>query len=154
MKRVRRHLRRLQKSSRRLSHNRKRKKSLKLKKNKVGKLIFVLTLSLLKTGNDPVRMFRELNELGQLSINVNIQDVPNLDELDPEECNISWELKLVTETDEKSIREIFSWVEDDAAIEIAPLAKPKKPKKVKPAPVASANAEASVPPPKLSLKKT
>ena len=124
-----------------------------IEKEQGWKIDFCPYLSLLKTGNDPVRMFRELNELGQLSINVNIQDVPNLDELDPEECNISWELKLVTETDEKSIREIFSWVEDDAAIEIAPLAKPKKPKKVKPAPVASANAEASVPPPQAEPKK-
>jgi two-component system chemotaxis sensor kinase CheA len=114
------------------------------------KIDFCPYLSLLKTGNDPVRMFRELNELGQLSVNVNTQDVPNLDELDPEECNISWELKLVTETDEKAIREIFSWVEDDAAIEIAPLAKPKKPKKAKPAPSVS---ETPAPPPQAEPKK-
>jgi two-component system chemotaxis sensor kinase CheA len=57
--------------------------------------------------------------------------VPPFDELDPEECNISWELKLVTDANEAAVREIFSWVEDDCALEIAPLSKPKKVKKLK-----------------------
>ncbi len=98
------------------------------------KIAFCPYLNLLKTGNDPVRLFRELNELGQLTTNVNIQDIPTFAELDPEECNISWELKLVGDITEKAIREIFSWVEDDCALELSPLAKPKKVKKPKPAP--------------------
>ncbi|MDD5228240.1 MAG: chemotaxis protein CheA [Methylococcales bacterium] len=104
------------------------------------KIAFCPYLSLLKTGNDPVRLFRELNELGELTANVNIQDVPPFAELDPEECNISWELKLVSDATEAAVREIFSWVEDDCALELAPLAKPKKkpkpkPKRAAPAPV-------------------
>ena len=103
------------------------------------KIAFCPYLSLLKTGNDPVRLFRELSSLGTLTTNVNIQDVPPFAELDPEECNISWELKLVTDATEAAVREIFSWVEEDCALELAPLAKPKKAKKPKvtpaPAPV-------------------
>ncbi|MEI7795059.1 MAG: Hpt domain-containing protein, partial [Methylococcaceae bacterium] len=53
------------------------------------KIAFCPYLNLLKTGNDPVRLFRELNGLGKFTANVNIQDVPPFDELDPEECNIS-----------------------------------------------------------------
>ncbi len=104
------------------------------------KIAFCPYLSLLKTGNDPVRLFRELSALGTLTSNVNIQDVPPFAELDPEECNISWELKLVTDATEAAVREIFSWVEEDCALELAPLAKPKKAKKPKaaPAPVVEA----------------
>ncbi len=102
------------------------------------KIAFCPYLNLLKTGNDPVRLFRELNGLGEFTANVNIQDVPPFDELDPEECNISWELKLVTDAKEAAIREIFSWVEDDCALEIAPLSKPKKVKKLKVTPSAPA----------------
>ncbi|MEI7839511.1 MAG: chemotaxis protein CheA [Methylococcaceae bacterium] len=100
------------------------------------KIAFCPYLNLLKTGNDPVRLFRELNGLGEFTSNVNIQDIPPFDELDPEECNISWELKLVTEAKEAAIREIFSWVEDDCALEITPLSKPKKVKKPKITPTA------------------
>ncbi len=102
------------------------------------KIAFCPYLNLLKTGNDPVRLFRELNGLGKFTANVNIQDVPPFDELDPEECNISWELKLVTDAKEAAIREIFSWVEDDCALELAPLSKPKKVKKLKVTPSAPA----------------
>ena len=107
------------------------------------KIAFCPYLSLLKTGNDPVRLFRELSELGELTTNVNIQDVPPFAELDPEECNISWELKLVSDATEAAVREIFSWVEEDCALELAPLAKPKKIKKPKPAPVAAPVVEAA-----------
>lgn len=100
------------------------------------KIAFCPYLNLLKTGNDPVRLFRELNGLGEFTSNVNIQDIPPFDELDPEECNISWELKLVTEAKEAAIQEIFSWVEDDCALEITPLSKPKKVKKPKITPTA------------------
>ncbi len=127
------------------------------------KIAFCPYLSLLKTGNDPVRLFRELSALGTLTTNVNIQDVPPFAELDPEECNISWELKLVTDATEAAVREIFSWVEEDCALELAPLAKPKKAKKPKatpaPAPVveaASAPApvvEAAPPPAPAAAKK-
>jgi len=102
------------------------------------KISFCPYLSLLKTGNDPVRLFREVAELGEFTPHATIEDVPPFAELDPEECNITWELKLVSDVSEAAIKEIFSWVEDDCALEFAPLAKPKKPKNPKPATVSPA----------------
>jgi two-component system chemotaxis sensor kinase CheA len=104
------------------------------------KISFCPYLSLLRTGNDPVRLFREVSELGELTSHATIEDVVPFAELDPEECNITWELKLVTNASEAAVKEIFSWVEDDCALEFTPLAKPKKAKKPKaasptPAPV-------------------
>ena len=127
------------------------------------KISFCPYLNLLKTGNDPVRLFRELSALGQLTSNVNIQDVPPFNELDPEECNISWDLVLVSDASESAVREIFSWVEDDCELELAPLAKPKKKKKPKaaPAPIVApvvtetkdVAAPALAPPPAVVVKK-
>lgn len=100
------------------------------------KIAFCPYLNLLHTGNDPVRLFRQLSELGELTSTVNIQDIPPFAELEPEECNISWELKLVSNATEAEVRDVFSFVEDDCALEFTPLAKPKKVKKVaKPKPV-------------------
>lgn len=95
------------------------------------KIAFCPYLDLLKTGNDPVRLFRELNELGELTTIANIQDIPGFYELDPEECNISWDLKVVGDISGDEIKEIFNWVEGDCEMEIEPLAKTKI---VKPAP--------------------
>jgi len=90
------------------------------------KIAFCPYLDLLKTGNDPVRLFRELNELGELTTTVNVQDVPGFYELDPEECNISWDLKVVGDISGDEIKEIFNWVEGDCEMEIQPLAKAVK----------------------------
>jgi two-component system chemotaxis sensor kinase CheA len=96
------------------------------------KIAFCPYLDLLKTGNDPVRMFRELAELGEFTASVNTQDVPGFYELDPEECNLSWTLKIVGDISLKEIDEIFNWVEGDCEIDIQPLEK----KTAKPALVA------------------
>ncbi len=73
---------------------------------------------LLKTGNDPVRMFRELSSLGNLKTTVDLQGVPDFYELDPEECHLSWKLELVGNIQEQEIDDIFDWVEDDCDLSI------------------------------------
>lgn len=118
------------------------------------KIAFCPYLDLLKTGNDPVRLFRELNELGELTTIANIQDVPGFYELDPEECNISWDLKVVGDISDDEIREIFNWVEGDCEMEIDPLAKATKPApviKADPEPVAVDTAS-NFPPPPVEVK--
>ncbi len=95
------------------------------------KIGFCPYLDLLKTGNDPVRMFRELAELGKYSVSVNTRDVPDFAKLDPEECNLSWALEVVGDIPLNDIQEIFNWVEGDCELDIQPLAK-KAPKKAAP----------------------
>jgi len=77
------------------------------------KIAFSPHLHLLKTGNEPVRMFRELATLGQLKTTVDLQGVPDFYDLDPEECHLSWKLELMGNASEAEIDEIFDWVEDD-----------------------------------------
>ncbi|MGZ5050813.1 MAG: chemotaxis protein CheA [Methylobacter sp.] len=90
------------------------------------KIAFCPYLDLLKTGNDPVRLFRELSQLGELTTSANIQDVPGFYEMDPEECNISWDLKVTGDISGDEIKEIFNWVEGDCEMDIEPLAKAVK----------------------------
>jgi len=93
-------------------------------------------LDLLKTGNDPVRLFRELAELGEYIASVNTRDIPDFDDLDPEECNLSWTLKLLGESTFEEVNEIFNWVEGDCELDIQALKKEVRPtKKIKPDPV-------------------
>ncbi|WP_020482361.1 chemotaxis protein CheA [Methylomonas sp. MK1] len=80
-------------------------------------------LHLLKTGNEPVRMFRELASLGKLTTTADLQGVPNLYDLDPEECHLSWKLEVSGDIPETEIDEIFDWVEDDCDLAKQPIYK-------------------------------
>ncbi len=76
---------------------------------------------MLRTGNDPVRMFRELAELGELSVEVDISQLPALEDLDPEESYLSWKLTLKADVEKEKVKEIFEWVEDECDIELNEL---------------------------------
>ena len=85
------------------------------------KISFCPHADLLKTGNDPVRMFRELSELGDLEVIVDLQGVPPLFDLDPEECHLSWTLILKGSVPREEIDDIFDWVEDECDLSIQAL---------------------------------
>ncbi|WP_031433307.1 chemotaxis protein CheA [Methylomarinum vadi] len=77
--------------------------------------------NLLQTGNEPLRMFRELAELGEMAVAVDLQGLPNFHELDPEECHLSWKLNVSGDIPRHEIDDIFAWVEDDCDLSIQPL---------------------------------
>jgi len=85
------------------------------------KIAFSPHANLLKTGNDPVRMLRELAGLGELTTTVDLQGVPDFYDLDPEECHLSWDLELKGKVLEEEVNEIFDWVEDDCDLAIQSL---------------------------------
>ncbi|KZN67159.1 chemotaxis protein [Pseudoalteromonas luteoviolacea CPMOR-1] len=73
---------------------------------------------LFKTGNEPLYMFSELAELGQLEVSAFHDGIPDFLEFDPEDCFLHWRFFLTTTKPEPCISEIFEWVEDDADIKI------------------------------------
>ncbi|MEK7989775.1 MAG: chemotaxis protein CheA [Thiotrichaceae bacterium] len=73
---------------------------------------------MLVTGNDPINLFRELEELGQLKVNPNYGALPEFIELNPRSCYLSWELELTTSANQADIKEIFEWVEGDCELDI------------------------------------
>jgi len=76
---------------------------------------------LFQTGNDPVRMFRELDSLGELTIEVIDDKLPPFTDLDPEDCYLKWILTLRGNVAESEVVEIFEWVDDDCDLVITPL---------------------------------
>ncbi len=69
-------------------------------------------------GNDPLRMLRELSELGDLTVAVDASNIPALEMLDPESCFLSWDLRLQTEVTREVIEQIFDWAEGDCDLKI------------------------------------
>lgn len=71
---------------------------------------------ILRCGNDPILMFNELAELGELKVSLPAQELPEFEDLDPESCRLYWQLQLDTEAPLERIKEVFEWVEDDCEI--------------------------------------
>ncbi|MFP4509790.1 MAG: chemotaxis protein CheA [Spirochaetaceae bacterium] len=74
-----------------------------------------------KTGNNPIPLIRELSELGDALIVGFTDHVPALEQLDPEQCFLSWDILLTTDEGENAVRDVFIFVEDDWDIKIAAI---------------------------------
>ncbi|MFK8026617.1 MAG: chemotaxis protein CheA [Gammaproteobacteria bacterium] len=79
---------------------------------------FTPNLQMLQKGNDPIRIFKELRKIGSLEVTSNIEDVPDVDTLIPENCYLRWNLILVGIVTEEQIYEIFDWVLEDCDLVI------------------------------------
>ncbi len=82
---------------------------------------FVPFTDLMKTGNDPQRMFRELEALGQLTSKVNTSSLPDFEQYKVEDSYLSWELELISEATKEEVSEIFEWVDGDCELEIVAI---------------------------------
>ena len=78
---------------------------------------------LFHTGNDPLRILRELADLGRLNASVDVSSLPLWDQMDPEECYLAWNADLAGPVTRAAIAEVFSWVADECQLEINPKQK-------------------------------
>ncbi|MDH3342091.1 MAG: chemotaxis protein CheA [Gammaproteobacteria bacterium] len=70
------------------------------------------------TGNDPFRLIRELQCLGDLKTKVNYDRLPEFSKMDVQNCYLGWDLELKGDVSLDQITEIFEWVEDDCSLEV------------------------------------
>lgn len=75
-------------------------------------------LTLFSNGADPMPLFDELRTVGECLITPLIKDVPALDDLDPEQCFLSWDIILTARTDINTIKDVFIFVEDNCELAI------------------------------------
>ncbi len=73
---------------------------------------------LLARGNDPLRMLRELGELGEMQVRIDAQSLPALTDLQPQDCHLAWTIELSGEVPEEAIRQVFDWAEGDCELQI------------------------------------
>jgi len=76
---------------------------------------------MLRSGNDVVRLFRELAEMGEIESLVDLEGLPALVDMEPEEACLAWEVTLRGEVGREQIDEVFEWVEGDCELDIRPL---------------------------------
>ena len=81
-------------------------------------LHFAPSQDILQTGNDPIYIFRELAELGELTVTPDSSQLPAFSNLDSEVLYLSWTLTLISDTDQSGIEELFEWVSDQCELTI------------------------------------
>lgn len=82
---------------------------------------FVPHEHLMRTGNDPVRMFRELEMLGELTSTTHFDRIIGFNDIDPTCSYLWWELELRGDADLSQINEVFEWVDGDCDLDISPI---------------------------------
>jgi len=87
-------------------------------------IVFTPHAGLLQTGNDIVRLFRELDDLGALTVKVDVSNLPNFDTFDPESLYLSWDLHLMGSVEIEQLDDVFSWVEGDCDLVLLPIHDP------------------------------
>lgn len=88
---------------------------------------------LFRSGNDPLRILRGVGALGKMAVEADVSKLPTLEEADVESCYLAWTATLETQAPKAEIEEQFTWVEDEAKIEITPIVATVEPE-VAPAP--------------------
>ena len=84
------------------------------------KIGFTPSPSLFMTGNDPLRILRELETLAPLEVKARMERLPGFSQLDPLEACLAWDLGLAGKVSRTAIDDVFAWVVDDCELSIEP----------------------------------
>ena len=82
---------------------------------------FIPKASLFESGNDPLRILRELGELGVLQVHAELVGLSSWDHFNPEKCYLGWDLELNAACNRATIQEVFAWVVEDCELKIEAL---------------------------------
>lgn len=85
------------------------------------KIVFNPHEDILRSGNDPYRIIRELSELGEVQVSCDLDQLPELAQYNTENFYLSWEVKLNDAVEQQAINDIFDWVEDECDMAIVPV---------------------------------
>ncbi len=87
-------------------------------------IYFEPALDLMRFGNEPYLILRELKKLSfeeTYASHANVSRLPSLADYNPENCYLMWAINLETEASEGRLRECFEFVEDDCTLDIRSL---------------------------------
>lgn len=82
------------------------------------RIAFAPAPTLFMTGNDPLRILRELASHGELGVTCDDGRLPAFADMDPFEAYLAWTLTLPGSVPRGAIDEAFAWVEDDCELAV------------------------------------
>ena len=72
----------------------------------------------MQRGNEPLYLIRALKALGRLSVKADLDDIPPLEEIDPQAVYLAWNFELETSAGPDAVSEIFEFVADDSDLSV------------------------------------
>ncbi|MCP3374465.1 chemotaxis protein CheA [Bradyrhizobium cajani] len=99
---------------------------------------------ILRNGSNPLDLLEDLCKLGPCFVVPITDGIPFLDEMEPEDCYLKWDVKLHAACDKDAIDDVFMFVQDEMKLTLSPLQEVEAPAPVplfqlhdeEPAPVA------------------
>jgi two-component system chemotaxis sensor kinase CheA len=74
---------------------------------------------LFQRGLDPLQILKELGNIGPLlQVTIDTSRLPDLAEMDPERCYLSWSMRLKTGKDRQVVEAVFDFVREDSVLTI------------------------------------
>ncbi len=67
------------------------------------------------TGNNPLHLLEDLFVLGIVRSYPHTEDIPCLEDIDPESCHVWWDIILGAQVDQGQVQDVFVFVEDECA---------------------------------------
>jgi len=80
---------------------------------------WVPNLDFFQNGSNPIGILAELNDFGPCEITTKLGTLPRLEDLDPENCYLQFEVVLRTNKSENDLREVFMFVVDRSGLRIS-----------------------------------
>jgi len=82
---------------------------------------------ILRNGSNPLDLLEDLCKLGPCFVVPVTDGVPFLDEMDPEDCYLKWDVKLHAACDRDAIDDVFMFVQDEMKLTLSPLEQAEAP---------------------------
>ncbi len=92
-------------------------------KDKTYRIAFNPGKMLFKEGTNPLLLLKEIASLGEATVFCNVNSVPILSRLDPEDLFLSWEIILTSTSSYEEIRDVFIFVESSSEVIVDELNK-------------------------------
>ncbi|MCX5811954.1 MAG: chemotaxis protein CheA [Proteobacteria bacterium] len=70
------------------------------------------------TGTNPLLLLGEIRSLGECKVIAQVDDIPSLDEMNPECCYAYWDIILTTNKGIDAVRDVFIFIEDSCELTI------------------------------------
>ncbi|MCR6501017.1 chemotaxis protein CheA [Shinella sp. CPCC 101442] len=81
-------------------------------------VVFKPKKDLYAKGNEAVLLLRDVSRLGDMSVYCDMDSLPTLDKMNPEEAYFSWKISVTSEKGEDGVRSVFEFAEWDCDLDI------------------------------------
>jgi two-component system chemotaxis sensor kinase CheA len=76
---------------------------------------------ILRNGSNPLDYLDDLRKLGACFVMALTEDIPSLEDLEPESCFLKWDVTLNSDCDRAAIDDVFMFVQDEMQLVCTPL---------------------------------